>query len=72
VKVPTTLAVDEAAAQIVGNRCERSERTGIGQCVIDQHFVPGVTDQVANERRANEAGPAGNEDAHEPTLAYEN
>ncbi|PAV72887.1 hypothetical protein WR25_21004 [Diploscapter pachys] len=58
------VAPDEAIAVRRCDALDRRQRTGIGQLVEVQDFVTRIFDQVADERRADEAGPAGDEDAH--------
>ena len=58
------IGADEAVARVARHALERGERAGVGQLVQRQHLVLAVADEVAHERRADEAGAAGDEHAH--------
>ena len=50
-------------ARVVRHRRERVEIARIGQLVDDQHLMRRLADDVAHDRRADEAGAAGDQDA---------
>ncbi len=52
-----------AIARIVRHRRERVEIARIGELVDDQHVMRRLADEVAHDRRADEAGAAGDEKA---------
>ncbi|MNE16219.1 hypothetical protein D3C80_1091580 [compost metagenome] len=58
------IGLDEFVSGVVGDALQRFEVAGVGQLVEVEHFVFGVVDQVADQRRANEAGAACDEYAH--------
>ena len=55
------VATNEAKAPIAGDRFERVEIAGIGQLVEDRDLVRRGCNQVADQRRADEAGAAGDQ-----------
>ena len=57
------IGLTEGVARIGGDRRQRGEVAGIGQFVDIEHAVRRRADQVAHQRRADEARPAGDEDA---------
>jgi len=62
------VALNEAVTVRACHALDRRQRAGIGQLVKVQDLMVGVLNQVANEGRAYEAGPASNEDAYGPVL----
>ncbi|MNT65987.1 hypothetical protein D3C72_2040170 [compost metagenome] len=64
------IGLDELITRAVGHGGKRLEVAGIGQLVQIEHFVLGMAQQMANERRANEAGSAGDQESHFPCPYY--
>jgi hypothetical protein len=62
------VALDEAVAVRVRDALDRRQRARIGQLVEVEHFMIGVFDQMTDERRPDETGPAGDENAHGSVL----
>lgn len=58
------IGLDELVAGVGGDTRQRLQVACVGQLVEVEHLVFGVADQVANQRRSNKAGTAGNENAH--------
>ena len=54
----------EAIARVARDRIERGQRGRVGQLVEIDDLVAEIADQVAADRRADEAGAAGDEDPH--------
>ncbi|MCY1413779.1 hypothetical protein D9M71_292160 [compost metagenome] len=58
------VGLDELVTRIRGNADQRFQIAGVCQLVQVEHFMFGVPDQVTDQGRADEAGTAGNENAH--------
>ena len=55
--------LQERVARVVGDGREGVEISGVGQLVDDEDVVVRLPDQAAHDRRSDEAGAAGDEDA---------
>ncbi|MNN67117.1 hypothetical protein D3C81_1827350 [compost metagenome] len=60
----TDVGMDEAVAVAVGGGRQGTQQPRIGQLVKDQDFMIGVLNQSTHERRADEAGSAGDQNSH--------
>ncbi|MNP12715.1 hypothetical protein D3C76_1049640 [compost metagenome] len=58
------IGLEELVARVAGCRCQGFEVAGVGQFVEVENLMLGVVQQMANERRANEAGSAGDQESH--------
>lgn len=58
------VGLDELVAGVGRDAAQRLQVTGVGQLVQVEHFVVGVVDQVAYQRRADEPGSTGDENSH--------
>ncbi|MNN65112.1 hypothetical protein D3C81_1805920 [compost metagenome] len=58
------VGLHELIASVGGNAAQRLQIAGVGQLVQVEHFMFGVPDQMANQRRTDKAGTAGDENAH--------
>ncbi|MNE67255.1 hypothetical protein D3C80_1628530 [compost metagenome] len=52
------IGLQELVTRVVRNAGQRLEVAGVGQLVEVEHLVPGVVEQVANQRRADKARTA--------------
>ncbi|MNY47776.1 hypothetical protein D3C86_1830700 [compost metagenome] len=59
------VGLNEFIASVVGNAGQRFEIASVSQLVQVKHFMAGVSNQLANQGRADETGTAGNEDTHD-------
>ena len=62
------VGLEEAVVRVVVDGAQRSERAGIGELVDGEHLVASDEHEMTNNRRSDEAGAAGDENAHETTL----
>ncbi len=54
----------EAIARVAGDRVERGEAGGVGELVEVDDLVSELADEIAADRRTDEAGAAGDQDPH--------
>ena len=54
----------EGIARIVGDGCEVVEVAGVGELVEAEHLMRRIRDQMAHDRRSDEAGAAGDQETH--------
>ncbi|MDT4871067.1 hypothetical protein FQZ97_1061770 [compost metagenome] len=60
------IGLEELVARIGRDGSQGFEVAGIGQLVEVEHLMPGFGQQMANKSRTDEAGSAGDQDAHVP------
>ena len=65
------IGAKERIARVAGDRRERVEIAGVGQLVEDEERVAGGLDDASRDRRSDEAGAAGQKNAHDRSLSID-